>query len=84
MNSPNHLSRLPFPSDTAGVRFCVAGTMTDDPDADFKWTVDSPSGKVAPTYCVDCNGELASAELVFGTDAQKCMQCGSVFQVVAD
>ena len=45
--------------------------MTDDAAADFNWTVDSPEGKVAPTYCVDCLGGLGAAELVYGAGAQK-------------
>lgn len=75
----SHLTRLPFPADNGTTRYCVAGDMTDDPDADFKWTLDSPEGKVAPTYCVDCLGELGAVEQVYGPGAQKCMQCGSVF-----
>ena len=73
-----YLTRLPFPAESGATRCCVAGVMTDDADADFKWTVDSPEGKVAPTYCVDCLGELGAAELVYGAGAQKCMRCGSV------
>jgi len=75
----SYLTRLPFPQDNGATRYCVAGDMTDDPDADFKWTVDSPAGKVAPTYCVDCLGELGAFEQVYGPGAQKCRQCGSVF-----
>lgn len=84
MTDQTYLARLPFPADDDSSRYCVAGQMTNDPEADFKWTVDSPAGKVAPTYCVDCLGELGAADLVYGTDAQKCMQCGSVFRVHAN
>lgn len=84
MTNKTYLTRLPFPADNGTTRYCVGGAMTNDPDADFKWTVDSPAGKVAPTYCVDCLGELGAAELVYGTGAQKCMQCGSVFKVQAN
>ncbi|MFZ3160694.1 MAG: hypothetical protein WA134_11035 [Rhodoferax sp.] len=77
------LTRLPFPSDNGSARYCVAGSMTHDADANFQWTVDSPEGKVAPTYCVDCLGELGGAELVYGPGALKCMGCGSVFLVRA-
>ena len=73
----SHLTRLPFPQDNGATRYCVAGVTTDD--ADFKWTVDSPEGEVAPTYCVDCMGELGAFEQVYGPGAQKCMQCGSIF-----
>jgi len=55
--------------------------MTDKADADFKWTVDSSAGKVAPTYCVNSLGELGAFEQVYGPGAQKCMQCGSVFLI---
>jgi len=79
MTNQTYLTRLPFPAGDGTTRYCVAGTMTDDADADFRWTVDAPAGKVAPTYCVDCLGELGAFELVYGAGAQKCMQCGSVF-----
>ncbi len=81
MMNQTYLTRLPFPADDGSTRYCVAGVMTNDPDADFKWAVDSPEGKAAPTYCVDCMGELGAAELVYGPSAKKCMQCGSVFLV---
>ncbi|WP_394756638.1 hypothetical protein [Rhodoferax sp.] len=79
MTNQTYLTRLPFTADDGTTRYCVAGSMTDDADADFKWTVDTPAGKVAPIYCVDCLGELGAAELVYGPGAQKCMRCGSVF-----
>jgi len=83
MTDQTYLTRLPFTQDNGPTRCCVAGAMTDDADADFKWAVDSPEGKVAPTYCVDCLGDLGVAEQVYGTGARKCMQWGSVFLVRA-
>lgn len=84
----NHpfLARLPFPiTDTgeARTRYCVEGVMSDDPElAADKFTVASANGPVPPTYCVDCLGDLAVADLVYGQGAMKCMQCGSVFKLV--
>jgi hypothetical protein len=77
----SHLSRLPFNSGDGVTRYCVAGVMTAAPDVDDQWSIAAPSGTgtVAPTYCVDCMGDLGCAEQVYGQGAQKCMQCGSVF-----
>ncbi len=55
--------------------------MTDDLTADGVFSFESPTGPMAPTYCVDCMGDLGCAEQVYGLGAQKCMQCGSVFLV---
>ncbi|MDD3934897.1 hypothetical protein [Rhodoferax sp.] len=85
-NIQSWLVRLSFPGAAAGEpgkhRFCVAGVMTDEPDADDQWSVDTATGSVAPAYCVDCLGDLGQAEQVYGPGALKCMQCGSVFKCV--
>ena len=79
MKNISHLTRLPFNSGDGVTRFCVEGVMTDDPTADAVFSIESPNGSAAPTYCVDCMGDLGCAEQVYGLGAQKCMQCGSVF-----
>ncbi len=81
MHKQSHLTRLPFNAGDGITRFCVEGSMTDDPAANAVFAIESPTGAVAPTYCVDCLGDLGCAEQVYGPGAQKCMQCGSVFLV---
>ena len=73
------LTRLPFKSGDGVTRYCVEGAMTDDASADGVYAVPTPDGQTAPTYCVDCMGDLGCAEQVYGQGAQKCMKCGSVF-----
>jgi hypothetical protein len=77
--SGSYLTRLPFKSGDGVTRYCVEGAMTDDASADGVYAVPTPDGQTAPTYCVDCMGDLGCGELVYGAGAQKCMQCGSVF-----
>jgi hypothetical protein len=79
VKNETYLTRLPFNSGDGVTRYCVEGVMTADPGADGVFSVATPNGSTAPGYCVDCMGELGGAELVYGTGAQKCMQCGSVF-----
>jgi hypothetical protein len=74
-----YLTRFPFNSGDGITRYCVEGVMTDDLDADDIFEVETPQGKVAPSYCNDCLNDLGSAEAIYGHGAQKCMQCGSVF-----
>ena len=80
-NNPgdSYLTRLPFKAADGVTRFCVAGVMTDDAPADDVYAVPTPHGQVAPTYCVDCQGEPGGHLGIYGPGAHKCMQCGSVF-----
>ena len=74
-------SRFPFPSPAAPLQFCIEGAYTDDLSADFQHPVETDTDLGKLPACPDCNGTLASGELVFGAGARKCMMCGSVFRV---
>lgn len=76
-----YLSRLPFNSGDCVTRLCVEGEMTTDLTQDFKLAITSSTDYSKLPVCADCSSELSSGELVYGTGARKCMQCGSVFVV---
>jgi hypothetical protein len=58
------------------------GEMTDDSDVDFQVAIESLTDMRKLPFCADCFGEFGWAELVYGSVARQCMQCGSVFLVV--
>lgn len=82
MNCKPYLCRLPFRSGDGSTQFLIMGQMVNDPDEDFRSELESGADMSKLPFCVDCCGELVWAEPVYGIGARKCMQCGSVFQVV--
>lgn len=83
MSDQHYLCRLPFNSGDGATRLCLSGEMTTDSSVDFKVAIESSNGAIKLPFCIDCFGEIASGELVYGAGALKCMQCGSVFLLAA-
>jgi DNA-directed RNA polymerase subunit RPC12/RpoP len=76
------LCRFPFNSGDGITRYRVMGDVTAAADVDFQVDIESLTDMRKLPFCADCSGELASAELIYGSGARKCMHCGSVYLVV--